>query len=189
MNDMKTCRKCEVAKPLSEFYLRSESAKPRSVCKVCHHGLTSKYYRANSSKIYELNKEWAKNNRTKVQAKSKRHYDKNKENILAKNREWHKNNRDKVNVRHSLFWKSNPGLLTMTNRRRKLAVKSATPSWANKKKMLDVYREAKAQGKHVDHIVPITSHLVCGLHNEFNLQLLTQSENSSKKNRIWPDMP
>lgn len=41
----------------------------------------------------------------------------------------------------------------------------------------------------VDHIVPLQSEFVCGLHNEFNLRVISQSENSSKKNRYWPDMP
>ena len=41
----------------------------------------------------------------------------------------------------------------------------------------------------VDHIVPLQSNIVCGLHNEFNLQVITKSANSSKRNYYWPDMP
>lgn len=41
----------------------------------------------------------------------------------------------------------------------------------------------------VDHIIPLQSRLVCGLHNEFNLRVITAKENNAKGNRYWPDMP
>ena len=71
----------------------------------------------------------------------------------------------------------------------------ATVAWADKDKIAWFYAQAKELTKftgmvyHVDHIVPLTSKLVCGLHNEFNLQLLPGPENLRKQNRHWPDMP
>jgi hypothetical protein len=41
----------------------------------------------------------------------------------------------------------------------------------------------------VDHIIPLQSKYVCGLHNEFNLRVITAKENNIKGNRFWPDMP
>lgn len=41
----------------------------------------------------------------------------------------------------------------------------------------------------VDHIVPIKSQIVCGLHNEFNLQVIPSRDNRAKSNRYWPHMP
>jgi hypothetical protein len=52
-----------------------------------------------------------------------------------------------------------------------------------------LYEEARRCGVHVDHIVPLQSEIVCGLHGEANLQLLTETENKVKSNKLWPDMP
>jgi hypothetical protein len=37
---------------------------------------------------------------------------------------------------------------------------------------------------HVDHIVPLAGDNVCGLHNQFNLQILTAEQNW-KKGKVW----
>lgn len=71
----------------------------------------------------------------------------------------------------------------------------ATPKWADVEKIMSVYAEAARLTRetgivhHVDHIVPMKSKIVCGLHWEENLRVLTRSENCSKNNRYWPDMP
>ena len=80
-------------------------------------------------------------------------------------------------------------------RRRYAAKLNASPAWANKEKVLEIYEQAALMTKQtgiqhdVDHIVPIVSNLVCGLHCESNLQVLKSTENYAKGNRYWPDMP
>ena len=79
--------------------------------------------------------------------------------------------------------------------RRVARKKMATPNWANTKKIQSFYKTAarltKATGipHHVDHVIPLQSKLVCGLHVEQNLEVLTASENMTKGNRWWPDAP
>ena len=78
---------------------------------------------------------------------------------------------------------------------RRAVTKQATPSWANQQKILKIYKLQKRLNAitprkyHVDHIVPLNSNLVCGLHNEFNLRIVDSKENLSKSNKLWPNMP
>ena len=64
----------------------------------------------------------------------------------------------------------------------------ATPAWADKKTIKEFYRVAKKLTENtgiphqVDHIIPLRGELVCGLHVENNLQILTKAENIYKSN-------
>lgn len=79
--------------------------------------------------------------------------------------------------------------------KRRSAKKNAVPGWANKEAIEAIYEKARrfsdltGEPFHVDHIVPLTSDVVCGLHWEGNLQVLSGPDNLSKSNRVWPDMP
>ena len=96
---------------------------------------------------------------------------------------WVEENKDKVNE--------------AANKRYK-ALKQQTPKWLipeELEQIKSVYATAlfcsRSLGEdyHVDHIVPLRSKLVCGLHNEFNLQIMEGAANVKKGNRIWPEMP
>ena len=71
---------------------------------------------------------------------------------------------------------------------------NATTEWGSNDAILEFYRmrdrmtELTGVAHHVDHIVPLNHPRVCGLHNEFNLQILPGLENLKKGNRSWPDM-
>lgn len=78
--------------------------------------------------------------------------------------------------------------------KRKAAKIKATPVWADGKIISALYGLASAYRSagidvHVDHVVPLRSKVVCGLHVESNLQLLSGRENARKSNKEWPDKP
>jgi hypothetical protein len=74
-------------------------------------------------------------------------------------------------------------------RQRKLDCKRACPPWADRQAIVDIYRHATVLGVDVDHIVPLRSTMVCGLHVANNLQMMMPADNQRKGNRWWPDMP
>jgi hypothetical protein len=104
----------------------------------------------------------------------------NRIHIISALKEWHKKNRAKS---------------TAYSSKRNAQKINAKPSWANEFFIEQAYELANIRTKitgvewQVDHIVPLTSKYVCGLHCESNLQVITRSENASKGNRYWPNMP
>ena len=64
------------------------------------------------------------------------------------------------------------------------------PKWADKRRLHSFYRMANDLGLTVDHIVPLQGTLICGLHVENNLQLMSYSDNCAKGNRFsWTSDP
>lgn len=93
-------------------------------------------------------------------------------------------------------WKlSNPGAVNEATARRFASKMKATPAWADRSLMQDIYELARVYAAslgrpfHVDHVVPLRSKVVCGLHSHTNLQVLPGPDNIAKGNRRWPDMP
>ena len=60
---MKTCNRCEIDKPLSEFY-NDKTGKDGvlSICKVCVANKSKETYKSNKKKIIKISNEWLKNN-------------------------------------------------------------------------------------------------------------------------------
>lgn len=65
----------------------------------------------------------------------------------------------------------------------------AWPEWCPASEFKAVYAEARRIGGHVDHIVPLRSPIVCGLHVPWNLQALPVGVNIVKSNHMWPGHP
>lgn len=89
-----------------------------------------------------------------------------------------------------VYARSLPHLEAERDARRKRAKGLATPEWADLAKVKAFYKMAREISEmtgtkhHVDHIVPLRGANVCGLHNEFNLQILPADLNLSKSNKF-----
>jgi len=172
------CTKCGEVKPLTQFNL--ERGKPRAYCKSCHSASALAWSRANRERRRQIANAFTARRRQRLGPPKKggRPAIYTPEQYAQKMREWRK------------AWAAKNAAKVLAKTRRYQAQKiKALPRWANLKAIEAVYVKARESGMHVDHIVPLLHPLVCGLHCEANLQLLTPSQNWSKNNRYWPDMP
>lgn len=123
---------------------------------------------------------------------AKRWQKNNPEKKKAIERRWRENNKARVaehSAKSNKLWRaSHPDAIREIDARRRMA-KRAVVSSAEKNQMLTVYEKARIWGFEVDHVVPLNSAIVCGLHVWANLQLLDRKLNRQKKNISWPDMP
>lgn len=83
-----------------------------------------------------------------------------------------------------------PALMAFHAMKRKRVTKQRTPAWADLEAIRAFYQRSQALTlatgvkHHVDHIYPLQGRLVSGLHVAENLQILTASENSKKRNHF-----
>ena len=142
-------------------------------------------------------------------AKSARYYIKHQSEVKTRVQIQAEKHPEKVAAAHALYYKGHPEKwakrvpwrkkfperhAAKQGKRRAQKVQ-ATPAWANEFFIAEVYdlanRRTKALGFkwEVDHIVPLKSEVVCGLHVENNLRVISAAMNRNKSNRYWPDMP
>lgn len=167
----------------------------------------AKYHAENKEKINARISQWQKENRDKCNKKSRRFYELNREKELKRmkrwaeaNPEWRAEYAKKFRAENKEYFQKyeyqyfieNKAKIYAKMARRRALKKHATVAWANHEKILEIYRQCVRLSEetgiehHVDHIIPLTSKFICGLHVETNLQILTASENSSKLNKFIP---
>lgn len=205
----KVCNKCGVEKTIDCF---NKSARgkygTRPECKSCaarqridnkEHIVEQKkeYYKKNKERILATQSMYKSNNKDVISFKKQEYYRQNKEENLNKSKITYQRNRDAILVRHKKYQQKRqqeqPHKINAVTAKRRAAKLKATPSWVDNEAVNGMYKLAMMFNRtgldmHVDHIVPLNSDKVCGLHCEANLQLLLASDNISKGNRWWPDM-
>lgn len=174
---MKRCAACGQGKDRSEFHVRRASLDGLAYkCKRCVNANSAKWRAKNPG----AHAAWYIENRSQKAAYFKRWRAEHAATEPARMASWAKANPDRVNANIA---------------RRAASKRRAIPGWANHEAIVQIYAEAaslrRVTGKpyEVDHIVPLQSDIVCGLHCEANLQILLKAENISKLNRHWPGMP
>jgi len=234
---MKTCSRCFVEKPESDFYKKSAATGALyPYCKECAKAASLAHYQANKEQHHANGKKWRDANLEKAHAKEKilreknravlrenyrryvmknpevvkqralKYREKNKDVLAekskkydAKRKEWFRAYAARYRLKNPEYQKTyaavNVAKLNAKSRRRFALKLGATPEWANPFFIEEAYCLAQLRTKitgiphEVDHIVPLQSKIVCGLHCEYNLQVIPSLSNRSKSNRYWPNMP
>ncbi len=84
---------------------------------------------------------------------------------------------------YTTYRKNNAGKINAWCAERRCKKIKATPAWSETKLISSFYENAITDMT-VDHILPLQSIQICGLHVLNNLQYLSRADNSSKGNRI-----
>lgn len=191
MSGFKQCARCNQDRSLHLFLFRKDRNSHGSYCNSCRSEMDCEYRTTNPERFRaseikrRINKkdELAKRNkeyRIKNSIKLAAYYKANAARRMASTKEWRK---------------LNSGRWTATVAKRNAAKKQRTPIWANQDSILSFYKTAQSlsmllgEWYEVDHIIPLQSPAVSGLHCEYNLQVISKKQNQSKGNRYWPDMP
>lgn len=190
---MQQCITCKIMLPDDSLARTAACDNRRKKCENCiseaRRVRARKWRLKNADKIKESKKKWAAENKEKIAARHKEWVKANRQTCRDRVNKWNKNNREAQRKYYRQTKSRYPEIFTARDARRKAAVLRAIPSWANHSLIRNIYKEAAKSGNHVDHIVPLISGLVCGLHWEANLRVLKPIDNILKSNKYWPDMP
>lgn len=147
----------------------------------------SRFLRIQKSRRPEFNarqRQWRQDNIDHSRREGRIRYRTN-EKVRESCRQWAAAHPEKRIVAQRGWKKRNPDRVAADAAMRRAAQRKATPAWVDRKALLAVYRAAQvAPGLHVDHIVPLISKVVCGLHVPWNLQVIPAAENYAKNNRF-----
>jgi|LakMenEpi03Aug12_release.lakeMendotaPanAssembly.Ray.scaffolds.fasta_scaffold00571_56 hypothetical protein len=168
-------------------------------CSACAAADTKQWKKDNPEKNKAHRKAWHKKNPDKQRARTNKYHAAHPEKRKVVGERYRANHPEKVRETRrrvvAAWTKANPEKVKANAARHRAGKIKATPTWANKFFMEEAYALALLRSAtlgfdwHVDHIVPLNSKIVCGLHVEHNLQVIPALHNLTKSNLIWPDQP
>jgi hypothetical protein len=174
-------------------------------CRPCANAYSKKYHDNNVERHKERMRERYRADPERISIEASKWRLENPEKARAAKKAWAAANREKLNAASRASWvkhheknlarkkryrEQNPERGAEHVRARQTRKQKAMPMWADRSRILEIYRECKRISAetgikhHVDHYFPLKSDVVCGLHVEHNLRIIPASENHSKGNKL-----
>ena len=182
----------EAKKTGSKYYFTGQPCKhghiaPRKTKGSCVECLKVEWEKASVTRA-EYFKEY--NRREEVKDKKNEWYLENKEQVIAAAK-----TRPAAQLReYRNTWKeNNKTQVRADTKARRRKHREATPPWLTRKQKSEIRQlyqiaitmsQTTGEQYVVDHIVPLRSDVVCGLHVPWNLRVITQEENLKKSNKL-----
>jgi hypothetical protein len=152
-------------------------------------------YQANPKKYIDASTRWRKLNPERFKLHADKWRANNADMVRELFRKWAAENPELKKKIDKAWALKNRHKINEKKRRREATKCQASPNWRNSFFIEEIYDLARLRTEmlgiqhHVDHIVPLHSNTVCGLHVEFNLRVITARENIIKSNAVWENMP
>ena len=187
--------------PKTRAEAKSTGAKYYFTGEPCKHGHVA-LRKTKGSCVECLKIEWEEGNQARVEYF--REYNR-REEVKDRKNEWYQENREMVinnaatRPAHVLreyrnTWKTNNKTqIRVDTKARRRKHREATPKWLSRKQRSEIRQiyqiaitmtQTTGEQYVVDHIVPLRSDYVCGLHVPWNLRVITQEENLKKSNKL-----
>lgn len=198
----KVCAGCGEMKAAEDFPTNKRRVDGLDArCKPCCAAATRAWREANPVSARAAETRWREKNPDVVRdirhRGSQKYIAKDPEAWRERSRVWKAKNREWCRRKSAEHAKTNPVMYAVKAAHRRAQTKNATPPWltaAQKKETAAFFAEARRMTSEtgvqhcVDHIVPLQSPIVCGLHVPWNLRVITKSENVRKWSHLIEDL-
>lgn len=190
---MRVCKVCKQEKQMLDF---KQGSNTRLTCRHCHNQKNREKYAASVGGLKPKRRKPTKEQQLEMnRAYTKLWREKNPEKSKQVAKDYARRSPEVAKSRAKRRLEQKRDEIYAYNSTKRSKVKKATPAWSEHFFVAEAYRLARLRTKitgfkwSVDHIVPLQSKIVCGLHCHTNIRVVPAEINSSKGNRWWPNMP